>query len=672
MKKNYCLTEEIPKTYQDTSDLPNDLLRYKELTYDNIEYKNLSMKDRTAITDYEAIVKTNYLNNGLSQKEQVKRLERDGPNKLQEKKKTSWIVLFIHEITSAFSILLWIGGALAMIAYGIHTEDSSNLYLAFVLWLFVIISAGFTIAQNLMSESILESFKSFENSKCLVIRDGTKQEIFTTELVVGDVCLIKNGDKIPADIRIFEHSDLSTNNSTLTGESKIIKLGEVCHETGYRNPLEAKNIGFFFTIVSSGEGKGVVIKTGKNTYMGKLAELADSAASDTEKHSLENETNKYIRLITVIAISFGLAFFLGGVGVEYPVIQSIVMAIGVIVANVPEGLLSCLTVALALNCKILFKKGLLIKKSKLVETLGAVSCICIDKTGTVTKNKMNPSKLWYDMDFKVIDNSHFNFNDQQEQIYSKDDISFKYLQFAAVCGSESIFLTETPEDYVGLVKERNSWQQKNPSAKSNEVQKIIDELKLKYQKEYDNIYNLDVDSRRTNGDADEEGFIKFFEKFEDIRKIRSTFPQFIQKGKEIKLPFNPEIRLSGYLREIIKESLPDQLKDLSHSNYLLAFKGAPENLIKKCKYYLLNGKKMPIDEFFINRFKYSCESLQLEGLRVFGFAYKALDPKIYNKNFSFVSNDEDFDAKEKSWNISNENDLVLIGLIASEDPPRYT
>lgn len=670
MKTKYCIPGEIPKTYKDATDLDSALSQFKEMTYDNIAYTKLEPAEKNSITKYEEIVKNNYLQYGLTEDEVTKRLERDGPNKLPERKKTHWSVLFIHEITSAFSILLWIGGALAMIAYGIHTEDSSNLYLAFVLWLFVIISAGFTITQNLMSESILDSFKTFESSKTYVIREGKKQEIFTIDLVVGDVCFIKEGDKIPADIRIFESSDLSTNNSTLTGESKIIKLGNVCQEGGYKNPLEAKNVAFFFTIVASGEGKGVVIKSGKDTYMGKLAELAE-AASGTEKHSLENETNKYIRLITVISITFGVAFFLGGVGVNYPIIQSIVMAIGVIVANVPEGLLSCLTVALALNSKMLFQKGLLTKKSKLVETLGAVSCICVDKTGTITQNRMTTTKLWYDMEFKSLNEEYIDIAQTETYLYDKDDLGFRYMQFAAVCGSGSDFLKETPEDYIELIKERNAWQAKNPHAKSNDVQKVIEDLKRKYQKDYDNIYNYNIDERKTNGDADEEGLLKFFEKIEDVRNIRSIFPQHFQDGEEIKIPFTSENKIAGYLRQIKKDLLPEYFKDAAEGEFILAFKGAPENLIKNCKYYLMNGKRIPIDAIFTSRYKNACEAMQLQGLRTLAFAFKVLDPKIYNSGYVF-KNDTSKVPVPISERVPNfpVDGLVMVGLIVSEDPPR--
>jgi magnesium-transporting ATPase (P-type) len=245
------------------------------------------------------------------------------------------------------------------------------------------------------------------------------------------------------------------------------------------------------------------------------------------------------------------------------------------------------------------------------------------------------------------------------------------LQFAAVCGSGSDFLKETPEDFINLIKERNAWQAKNPNAKSNEVQKVIEDLKRKYQPDYDKIYKYNIDERKTNGDADEEGLLKFFEKIEDIRSIRNIFPQHFQDGEEIKVPFTSENKISGFLRKINKDLVPECFKDVAEGEFIVAFKGAPENLIKHCKYYLMNGKKIPVDEFFMSRFTNACESMQLQGLRTLAFAFNVLDNKIYDKNYVFKNDTHKVQVpiSERIPNYPVDN-LVMIGLIVSEDPPR--
>lgn len=579
--------------------------------------------------------------------------------------------MFLHEISSVFSLLLWGGGILALFAYFIDTEDSSNLFLAFVLWACVLISAAFTLSQNLKSESILDSFKVFSNSKAIVIRGGQQKEILALDLVVGDVCLINEGDKIPADIRIFEANDLTSNNSTLTGESKIIKLKTKCNPNGYKNYLESENIAFFFTMCASGKGKGVIIKTGKDTYMGKIAELANSASESQDGHSLENETNKYIKIISIIAITVGLGFFLGGVGVGYPMITNITMAIGVIVANVPEGLLSCLTVALALNAKILNTKGMMSKQMKSVETLGAITCICADKTGTLTQNRMSVKTLWYDMEFKSVSNQHIDLENIETIEMDPKDPSFKYLQFCAICGSGSSFIKTTPEDFPAIVKERNAWQKLNPKAKSTEVQEEVLKLQKQYQPEYDEIYKNNIDKRLTNGDADEEGLLKFFEKIENIDIIRERFPLVVQDGEEIRIPFTSETKSAGYLRNVNIAKSDAAFEDTSNSKYWLAYKGAPEYLIKKCKYYLQDGRQCNMDNLFPARYREAYETMQAQGLRVLAFAFAKLDPKKYNDSYVFKNDTHDYPVPigERTPNFPID-DLCMAGLIISEDPPR--
>lgn len=169
LKKQFVDKKNMEKTYEDFIEC-----KYPEsanLCYDNVESTSISED----INKYSELVKNTYLKNGLTEDEAQLRIARDGKNILPEKENIPWVIQFIQEITSVFSILLWIGGILSIIAYGIHIEDTSNLYLAIVLWLVVLISSGFTLSQNLKSEAILKSFKSFSTSKARIIRDGLEK-----------------------------------------------------------------------------------------------------------------------------------------------------------------------------------------------------------------------------------------------------------------------------------------------------------------------------------------------------------------------------------------------------------------------------------------------------------------------------------------------------------------
>lgn len=668
MKKKFINESEISKTYGEITKTDIQVSQYSDTCYDTPGFSKTDERTQLLLNKTAEEITKNYLKNGLTNKEAEDRLKRDGPNKLPDKPPPNWVLHFLHEITNVFALLLWIGGILAIIAYVIHPEDASNLYLALVLWLCVLISAAFTLSQNIKSQSILDSFKTFSNSKSIVIREGKQCEVFAVELVVGDVVVFTENDKIPADIRIFEASDLTSNNCTLTGESKLIKLSTECSEAGYNNALESNNIAFFFTLCSTGTGKGVIIKSGKDTYMGKIASLSESV--DTDKHSLEKETDKYIRVISVIAITIGIALFIGGAAVGYPAITNITMAIAVIVSNVPEGLLTCLIVSLAINAKMLNKKGLMSKQMKSLETLGSMTCICVDKTGTLTKNMMTVAKLWYDMEFRNVDGEHEDIAGTEATLFDTNDKSFKYLQFSAVCGSSSEFVEETPDDYAAITKERNEWQKFNPNAKSDEVQKVIEDLKKKYQAEYSAFFRDHIDERVVNGDADEAGLIKFFEKHEKINVIRKIFPQHMEGSETIRIPFTSETKISGFLRDCDKENLPEVFKD-NDNNYYTAFKGAPEYLIKKCKYYMMNGKNIPIDNIFKNRFQKAYEDMQMQGLRTLAFAYSKLDSRDFPEGKEFKNHTGTYNVpiSERIPNYPTDN-LCMVGLIILEDPPR--
>lgn len=195
----------------------------------------------------------------------------------------------------------------------------------------------------------------------------------------GDVVKLKGGDNIPADIRIFESAEMKVNNASLTGESEDLLRKPNEHAD---NPLESKNLAFFGTACTYGTGKGVVINTGDKTFIGQIANLAQSAeAGDTP---LSIEIHRFIKIISAVAIFLGVTFFVFGLIYGYDPITNLVFAIGIIVANVPEGLLATVTVSLALTAKRMATKKVLVKNLESVETLGSTSCICSDKTGTLT------------------------------------------------------------------------------------------------------------------------------------------------------------------------------------------------------------------------------------------------------------------------------------------------
>lgn len=217
-------------------------------------------------------------------------------------------------------------------------------------------------------------------------------EIEALNVTIGDLVKVKSGEKIPADIRILMSDEMKVDNSALTGESEPqLRVIECTHPV---NVLETGNVAFFGTLCKEGVGEGFVIKVGDSTTLGQIAEQVGTEKK--EKSPLRTELDRFVIMIAVIAILLGIIFFLLAVFVaKYPVFFCVLLGIGILVANVPEGLLGCVTISLAVTALELHKKQVLVKNLESVETLGSTSCICSDKTGTLTKNVMTVHNMWY-------------------------------------------------------------------------------------------------------------------------------------------------------------------------------------------------------------------------------------------------------------------------------------
>ncbi len=335
---------------------------------------------------------------GLSETKAAELLQQLGDNMLTEKVGTPWYLLLLREFTGFFALLLWLGGILCMIGYGIDPSSKDNLFLGIILFLVVIITGTFSYNQSSKAASLMADFKNFIPKEATCIRDGKKITIEARKLVPGDIVFLNLGDNIPADCVLLEASEMKVNNASLTGESEDL-LRIVDEKTP--NIFESPNVAFFGTMCTAGKGVGMVFKTGDATVIGRIAGLASSA--DAHQTTLAIEIERFIKLISAIALVLGLAFFLAGIGIGYPILVNVVFAIGIIVANVPEGLLATVTVALALTARRMAQKFVLVKNLESVETLGSTSCICSDKTGTLTQNRMSVSQLF--LGGKVIDAS---------------------------------------------------------------------------------------------------------------------------------------------------------------------------------------------------------------------------------------------------------------------------
>lgn len=326
---------------------------------------------------------------GLSQPEAVQRLERYGANRLPPLKRRPLVLRFLDQMLHFMALLLWIAGMLAFVA---GTPE-----LGWAIWAVVLINGLFSFWQEFQAERTLAALTRSLPRQVQVWRDGRLGFRSAEELVAGDRLLLEEGDRVPADCRISVSHELRVDLSVLTGESvpvarQAIDLPAIQAELRMATG-ERPNLLLAGSTIASGRGEAIVYATGSETEFGQVARL--TAGTHRSASTLEQQVARIVHTISTIAITMGLlAFALSLVFVGMTPLESLVFAIGIIVANVPEGLLPTVTLALALSVQRMARRKALVRRLSAVETLGSVSVICSDKTGTLTCNRMAVEETW--------------------------------------------------------------------------------------------------------------------------------------------------------------------------------------------------------------------------------------------------------------------------------------
>ncbi|XP_063075881.1 sodium/potassium-transporting ATPase subunit alpha-2 [Engraulis encrasicolus] len=516
---------------------------------------------------------------GLTNKRAMEVLARDGPNSLTPPPTTPEWVKFCKQLFGGFSILLWIGAILCFFAYSIQvaTEDepaNDNLYLGVVLATVVIVTGCFSYYQEAKSSRIMDSFKNMVPQQALVIREGEKMTINAEHVVQGDLVEIKGGDRIPADLRIVSASGCKVDNSSLTGES----------EPQTRSPdftndslLETRNIAFFSTNCVEGNAQGIVIHTGDRTVMGRIATLASGLS--VGQTPINREIEHFIHIITGVAVFLGVSFFILALILGYTWLEAVIFLIGIIVANVPEGLLATVTVCLTLTAKRMAKKNCLVKNLEAVETLGSTSTICSDKTGTLTQNRMTVAHMWFDNQIHEADTTE----DQSGSGFDKSSPTwFALARVAGLC-NRAVFKPD--QDRIPILK------------------------------------------RDTAGDASESALLKCIElSCGSVRAMRDA------NRKVVEIPFNSTNKYQLSIHEI--EEIPN--------GHLLVMKGAPERILDRCSSIMIQGMNVPMDDDWRDAFQNAYMELGGLGERVLGFCHVPLPPPSFPRGFEFDADEVNF------------------------------
>uniref|UniRef100_A0A914P1Z9 Na(+)/K(+)-exchanging ATPase n=1 Tax=Panagrolaimus davidi TaxID=227884 RepID=A0A914P1Z9_9BILA len=486
------------------------------------------------------------IHKGLKTNEAEKKLALDGPNQLSPPKTTPKWLKFCKNLFGGFSLLLWIGAILCIVAY------------------------------------VVDLFTKHDPSKdniAHVYRDGKIAEIPTEKLVVGDIVEIKGGDRIPADIRIIHAASFKVDNSSLTGESEPQSRSSDCTNV---NPLETRNLAFFTTNAVEGTAKGVIVNTGDRTAVGRIAGLASDLSPGITP--IAKEIKHFIHIITGVAVFLGVSFFIIAFCLGYDWLTAVVFLIGIIIANVPEGLLATVTVCLTLTAKRMAAKNCLVKNLEAVETLGSTSTICSDKTGTLTQNRMTVAHTWYD---------------------------------------KTIVTCDTTENCIGV------GGGKRDKSKTEEAllrcASLCNRAEFKPGQE-----KLPILKRECSGDASEIALFKFTElTFGHVMDYRE------KNSKVAEIPFNSTNKYQLSIHET----------DDGHDCHLLVMKGAPEKILECCSTILLNGKEVKLDNSIIAAYNTAYNELGGLGERVIGFCDFRLNSKKYPKGFKFDTDPVNFDIK---------------------------
>lgn len=332
--------------------------------------------------------------NGLSAKEAADRLKTHGPNELQRSKKSSFIKLFFSQFKDFMTVLLIAAAAVSSVIAFI-SKDKSNLTDTYIILSIIFLNALVGTIQQFRADKAIEKLKKLSSGTAKVKRDGVETVVETSNLTVGDIVHLEEGDMVPADCRILECNNLKCDESALTGEAEGVDK-DAAPISGNKVALgNMKNTLFSSTYVISGNAEAVVTGVGMDTEIGKIAAmLKDSKEALTP---LEKNLNKLGKIISVFVLAVTAVIFIMGLAVRHEgLLKNFMTSLAIAVAAIPEGLPAVVTIIMAMGVQKMSKKHVVIRKLKSVETLGGCSFICSDKTGTLTQNKMRVTETFFD------------------------------------------------------------------------------------------------------------------------------------------------------------------------------------------------------------------------------------------------------------------------------------
>ncbi|GIO38705.1 calcium-translocating P-type ATPase, SERCA-type [Paenibacillus antibioticophila] len=515
---------------------------------------------------------------GLTPSEAEKRREQYGWNELSEGERISPLLLFLNQFKD-FMMLVLMGATLISGILGEYLD-------AITIIAIIILNSVLGFVQEFRAERSLRALKQLSAPHANVLREGVVRNIPAKELVPGDIIAVESGDRIPADIRWLSAHSLDVEESALTGESHPVakhagKLIEAEVPLG-----DQKNLGFMGTMVTRGSGRGVVIRSGMDTEMGKIADLIQS--TDTQETPLQRRLEQLGKILIYLALGLTVLVVLVGIMHGQPAGAMFFAGVSLAVAAIPEGLPAIVTIALALGVQRMIKRKAIVRKLPSVETLGCASVICSDKTGTLTQNKMTVTRLWLEGRTLEVTGEgyepvgHILENGKPVDL-KKDQSLRRLLQASALCSNAEIY--EEEASLRGKKKAREE-----PA-----------ELQWKLK-----------------GDPTEGALVVLSAKLGLTSHALSTVYK-----REQEFPFDSQRKMMSVV--------------VAHQGgHMALVKGAPDMLLDKCSYILWDGKVVPFTGTLRHRVQCENEELARGALRVLGMAYRDIKPNENMENQDVV------------------------------------
>ncbi|KAF2091308.1 calcium ATPase [Saccharata proteae CBS 121410] len=603
------LSREVPEPAKSTK--KNDTFDYATVDWHKITPHELCLRLSTSVTD------------GLSAEQAARKLKQHGPN-VPSPPPSRWFRKTVGYLFGGFGLILITAAVLVFIAWKPLGQPpaQANLALAIVLVVVFAVQAFFNFYQDWSSSKVMSSIKTMLPEECMMLRDSAKQHFAGADIVPGDVLYLKMGDKLPADVRFVEISpDARFDRSILTGETVPLR-GTVDMTDG--NFLETANIGMAGTHCVAGSAVGIVVGTGDKSVFGRLAKLTSTPKKGLT--GLEKEIYYFVgvivcTMVTMIIIVLGVWF--GWLRKDHPdwisVPNLIVVCVSVAVAFVPEGLPIAVTASLTITANIMRKNSVLCKSLKTVETLGSVSVICSDKTGTLTKNQM-----------RVTD---------------------------CLVGHDAMNATEAAGKIVLSRTALDVW----PVSKGCKQMALLGSICN--AGEFDvTTSDLPLSERKINGDATDQAVLRFSEGLGSVSEARQTWKNVFRVAFNSKNKFMIQVA-----QKEVYEPTNDAMATedgITPDDKVLMIKGAPDILLPRCTLYNdFEGVVQPLTDSerrFIEDVK---NRWSKQGKRVILMAQKILSKEVASHPIQ-SREFEDGVMEEASA------DLVLIGLVGIVDPPR--